>query len=860
MMDRLFWIILLIIMPSRLIAQKTKQQLTEADYRLWCTMSTDQLSDAGHWVSYSLHYEAGNDTLFVKNTRNLKTISFPEGSNGKFLGERYFVCQNSANQLLLLNLQRGGKEVIQDVSSYGINGRGTQLIVHHTTEAGGKLIIKDLEYKNDIVIPNVSLYSYNEKANSVVYSLDNKLLLLNLTTAVTSTIMEGSEKSTFSDFTWQQNGESIAYFITDSKIDLGLYKIKTEENFVFNSESYANYPKDSVIINSSFTQLTISADGTMVFFGLKPDDIAELNNGVQIWNSGDKSLYPEKSTIKNFSVIPKVGVWDIPSNTFSVLTDDILPQVMLTGDQKNAILWNPLGTEPQPQRDAPIDFYLLNIKSGSKELLLSEQSPDNSKLSVSGTGRYIVYYKGNDWWVYDIAEREHRNLTSLIGKSFEDENYNRSGERKTAGIAGWTEDDSALLIYDTYDVWLIKTDGSGYKKLTDGRERKISFRVVPQTLVNQLFTNFGWNQLGTYALDEGLLLKATADFETGYFRWTRSKGLLEIVSTANRISNLKLSKGKDVCVYTEEHFHLAPRIMMRMNSKKPSIVYKSNKHQNNYKWGFSKLITFENSQHELLKGALFYPADYNPERSYPMVVHIYELQAGQYNRYVNPTVYNYDGFNITNFTSQGYFVLLPDIKKVEGNPGRSALDCVTAAVEEVMMHEPINPKQIGLLGHSFGAYQTNFIITQTNLFAAAVSGSGISDIVSDYLYVSGNTLKANGWRYEFDQASIGISLFDDYQTYLKNSPISYAKQIKTPLLLWTGDHDKTVSPSQSMELYLALRRMQKKCIMLLYEGNSHSLGKRNHQRDLTIKMREWFDFYLNHNGGKKPDWFLPNRL
>lgn len=847
-------------MPSNLIAQKTKRQLTEADYSLWCTMNMDQLSDDGHWVSYSLHYDAGNDTLFVKNTGNLKTISFPGGSNGKFLGERYFACQNSANQLLLLNLGRGGKEVIEDVSSYTITGESTQLIAYHTAENGGELIIKDLESKNDHVIPNVSIYSYNEKTNSVVYSMGNKLLLLNLTTTVTSTIMGGSGKTTFSDFTWQQNGESVAYFITDSKIDLGLYKIKTQENFVFNSESYASYPKDTTIINSSFTELTISADGTMVFFGLKPNDVGELNNGVQIWNSTDKSLYPEKRNLKDFSLVPKVAVWNILSHTFRVLTNNILPQVMLTGDQKNALLWNPLATEPQPQRDAPIDFYLTNIESGAKELLLSKQSPDNSKLSVSGTGRYIAYYKGTDWWVYDLAEREHRNLTSLIGKSFEDENYNRSGERKTAGIAGWTEDDSALLIYDTYDVWLVKTDGGGYKKLTDGRERKISFRIVPQTLENQLSTNFGWNQLGTYALDEGLLLKATGDSASGYFRWTRTKGLQQIVSSTNRIGTLKLSKGKGTFVYTEEHFHLAPRIMLQLNIKKPSIVYESNKHQNNYKWGFSKLITFENSQHEILKGALFYPADYNPERSYPMVVHIYELQAGQYNRYVNPTVFNYDGFNITNFTSQGYFVLLPDIRKVEGDPGRSALDCVTGAVKEVMMHEPINPKQIGLLGHSFGGYQTNFIITQTNLFAAAVSGSGISDIVSDYLYVSGNTLKANGWRYEFDQASIGISLFDDYQTYIKNSPITYAKQIKTPLLLWTGDNDKTVSPSQSMELYLALRRMQKKCIMLLYEGNSHSLGNRNHQRDLTIKMQEWFDFYLNLNGGKKPDWLLPNRL
>lgn len=845
-------------MPSLLIAQKTKRQLTEAEYNLWSTMNVEQLSEAGNWVSYSLHYENGNDTLFVKNTRNLKTFWVSGGYDGKFAKETFFICQNNERQLLVRNLTRHHTEVIKDINSFAITADGKQLVAYRTTEKGEELIIKSFEGKKDTIISGVGLYSYNTEANSIVYSVKNELMVLNLNSNMTTTILKASETSRFSDFVWQKNGESIAYLFTNSTVKLGLYRIESQENFVFDQDLFSSFPKDDIIYNSSFTALTISEDGTQVFFGLKPDDKTEESTGVQLWNTADKSLYPEKRNLNGFTALPKMAVWSISDNSFQMITNNELPHLMLTGDQKHVLLWNPIGNEPQPERDAPVDFYLSNINTGETELFLSKQSADYNKLSVSGTGRFIAYYRDRDWWIYDVVSHEHQNLTSLIGQTFADENYNRSGEKKAAGIAGWTSDDSAMLIYDTYDVWLVKTDGSGYKQLTDGRSSNMIYRIVPQFMENRSVTNFSWNQKGTYNLADGLLLNAIGDSKSGYYKWTPGGGLQPFFTSSNRVGTVKISKTNAVCVFTEEHYHQPPRIMMQIKNRSAKVLYESNQQQKKYHWGFSKLITFENSKGETLKGALFYPAGYTPEKSYAMVVHIYESQAAQYNKYVNPTLYNYDGFNISNFTSQDYFVLLPDIKKEEGNPGMSAVDCVSAAVKEVLAHEPINPKQIGLLGHSFGGYETNFIITQSNMFSAAISGSGISNIVSDYLYVSGNTLKSNGWRYEFDQASIGVSLFDDYDAYIKNSPITFAKQIQTPLLLWAGDHDKTVSPSQSVELHLALRRLQKTNVMLLYEGDSHSLGNKKHQQDLTVRMKEWFDFYLKF--GPKPYWLTADKF
>lgn len=840
------------------LAQNKQRMVTKADYKLWSTMTVEQLSEAGNWVSYSLYYESGNDTLFVKNTKSLRTYSIANGSNGRFVKECYFICQTNDGQLLLQNLGNGKKKLLGETDSYCISNGSQYLIAHLTGKNKQELLIRDLERMTDTVIPAVSTYSYNPNANAIVFTVKGRLILLDLTTKIEKTVMVTSAQTTYSDFTWQKNGQSIAYFVNDSINSIGHYKIEEQQNYIFNPLQFVDFPLANEIYNSSFTALTISDDGTKVFFGIKPKEVVQQTTGVQLWNTADKSLYPDKSKLKDWTVLPKVCVWFIKDNHFKTITDSDFPHLMLTGDHKNALLFNPIGNEPQFDRDAPIDFYLSNIETGKKQLILTKQSCDYNKLSTSGTGRFIAYFRDGNWWVYDILENEHRNLTAMIKVPLTDENYNRSGEKKAAGIAGWTTNDSGLLIYDTYDLWFVKTDGSGCKRLTDGRVQNISYRVVPQSAQNGSQNNFSWTQKGTYHLNYGLLLKATGELNSGYFKWNEKQGSQPIVFNSNRIYNLKISEVNNVCIYTQEHYHLSPKLMSQTKNDKPKLLFQSNAHQKNYKWGFSKLISFQNSKGNTLKGALFYPADYTAKKTYPMVVHIYEMQAGQYNQYVNPTVYNYDGFNISNFTSQGYFVLLPDIWKEEGDPGRSAVDCVTAAVNGVLAHEVVDPKRVGLLGHSFGGYQTNFIITQTNIFAAAISGSGIADIVSDYLHVSWNNSKHNGWRYEFNQASIGASLFDDYEAYIRNSPITYAKQIQTPLLLWTGDKDRVVHYFQSLELHMALRRLQKPNILLLYEGGSHSLGNRDHQTNLTHRMQEWFDYYLK--GDSRPEWLEPNKL
>lgn len=281
-------------------------------------------------------------------------------------------------------------------------------------------------------------------------------------------------------------------------------------------------------------------------------------------------------------------------------------------------------------------------------------------------------------------------------------------------------------------------------------------------------------------------------------------------------------------------------------------IYQSNPQHYGYKWGKSEMIHYSDSNGNQLQGALFYPSRYEPGKKYPMIVYIYQSMSGRLRQYKNPSVYSQDGFNHTNYTLDGYFVLLPDIYYEIGNPGKSARDCITAAVDTVLTKGDVDGKRMGLIGHSFGGYETNLVIGLTDIFAAAVSGAGISDTVGWYFTIGQDTMEPEAWRFENQQFRMGKSFYENKKGYIDNSPIMHAGAIRTPLLLWCGKEDTAVDMRQSIAMHLALRRLNKKNALLAYPGQGHAITDKQLQKDLSIKIKEWFSHFLQ--GGKAPDW------
>ena len=207
---------------------------------------------------------------------------------------------------------------------------------------------------------------------------------------------------------------------------------------------------------------------------------------------------------------------------------------------------------------------------------------------------------------------------------------------------------------------------------------------------------------------------------------------------------------------------------------------------------------------------------------------------------------------ILRFSAEGYFVLMPDIVYRPQNPGLSAVECVVPAVKKALESKKIDPKRVGLVGHSWGAYQTAFLVTQTDIFAAGAAGAPLTNMMSMSVSVYWNTGQTNAWIFHESQGRMDRPFWRDVNTYIKNSPIFQIDQLKTPLLVTFGDDDGTVDWNQGVELYNAARLAEKPVVMLVYPGENHGLAKKPNQVDYHYRILDWFNHHLK--GQAAPKW------
>lgn len=848
---------------------KQKQQLTSADYPLWGTLQLEELSEKGKWVSYTMQYEQQTDTLFLKNTENKKTIAFPKGFEGKFNKEESFACLTPAG-LATINLKTNQQQFLPNVVAFAFSENGKYRIVlkkDSNNQKSLEISSSNREWKEDI--EDATAFLLNPAANKLVCTIEsnnhNALMVVNLDNNITKKVLVEDTKYHFTNLAWNASGNALAFFqeamdkTTQKDAKLVYYNCKENKPISFSLEEQSHISQEMQMDTGGIIPLTISDDGQKVFFGIKEKDLIENKNNlksVQIWKGSDNWIYPQQKIIQNWKKTVKTAVWEIATNQCLPITSIEYPKLMLDGKQQWALLYNPIAEKPQYKYNDDRDFYAKNLQTGESKLVI-KQLPENSQniLSIPNTN-YIVYYQNKNWWVLDLNTQMKQNLTENLNINFEDANYDRAGDKPTYGIAAWNKKKNSLLIYDQYDIWEITIDGKQTTRLTSGKEKQICFRIPKRKNGTWNNINFDGLSCSEVDLDQGLILEANGDnLFSGYYTWTKKQKESKITYTDKTVDQLIKASKKNSYVYREQDYDSPPTLLFNDSSKNnPQKLFESNPQHHNYNWGKSTLVYYQNTQGKTLKGILYYPAGYDSNKKYPMIVHLYERQSNDLHCYINPSQLDSRGFNRTNFTTQGYFVLYPDISFEIGNPGLSALDCVVAATQKVIDKGLVLPNKIGLIGHSFGGYESSFIVTKTDLFATAVIGAAATDLTSWYLTVGWNNGRPEIWRFENQQWRMGKSLFEDMDAYNRNSPILHVKQISTPILLWTGEEDKQVNSNQSIEFYLALRRLEKPSTLLIYPKERHVILKDENQKDLTHRIQNWFDYYLKD---KEPEsWIL----
>jgi dienelactone hydrolase len=840
------------------------------------------LSDDGKWLAFSV---APRRTL--------------PGPAAPVTGPR---PQLPASKVVLVNLSDGSKTEFEGVRRFVFAGSPTHSLALQKAPApaggttapasgppatpersgGADLILRDLASGNELTLGNVSEFAFDKKGQSLALVIDsqgqigNGVQLRNMKTAVLRQL--DSDKASYQGLAWTEKGDGLTVLkgVEDKAFKGKLYSVlgftdldaPTPKKIAYDPKTDKSFPAGMSI--SPNRSASFADDLGAIFFGIhevKKADVAPKDPPKEgpgkdgpprdtkaappkekpdlvIWHWADDRLQSQQQVQAGADqTYNYLGVYRVKENKFLRLADDALRQVTPAPKQRWAVGIDDRNYRRQGSLDGRRfqDVYVVDLETGQRRLALSH---NRWYFGPSPDGTHFLYYDDGHFLTYDMAVGQSHRLAEGAPVSFIDVEDDHPIDRPPTRPIGWTKDGSAVLLSDHWDVWKFPVHGgSGVNLTADGKRDGIRYRV-----------RFALNPE-----ERGIDLSAPVYFggfgdrtkQSGIVRLDPNGALTRLCWDDAEIGSLMKARHSDVFLYVRGTEKDYPEYYVTdATFKNGRKLTNTNPQQEKVHWSSgSKLLDYTSTKGDKLQASLMLPANYEKGKSYPTIVYIYERLSDRLHGYTPPTA---NGFNPSIYTSNGYAVLMPDIRYRVNDPGRSAVWCVLPALEAAVATGIVDRARVGLHGHSWGGYQTSFLITQTDAFKAAVAGAPLTDLVSMYSSIYWNTGSANQPIFESSQGRFTAGYWEDPEAYIRNSPVYHAKNVKTPLLLLHNDKDGAVDWTQGIEYFNTLRRLDKPVVMLQYKGENHGLAKPANQKDYTVRMREFFDHHLM--GKEAPAW------
>lgn len=573
---------------------------------------------------------------------------------------------------------------------------------------------------------------------------------------------------------------------------------------------------------------------------------------LDLWNWKDPELQP----MQLLAAAAERGrtymsMYDLRTKKIAQLETPELRSVIVgnRGDADYAI-----GTDSRPYRqlvswdDTYSDYYLIELATG-KRTKIAEKSSNG--VSLSPGAKYAYWYEPDTraWFTLDTKRGARRNVSSKVPYALYDEENDVPALPSGLGAAGWTKNDSQLIVYDQFDLWALDpTGGKAPINVTDGLGRAWNIRL----------RNIRLDREKDY-VDEELLLSAfdRKTMASGFYRDKIGTRLApqRLIMEDKAFGPPTKAENANSVYFTRQSFTEFPDLWVGdLDFKSPYKITDANPLQKQYNWGTSEIIEWTSLNGQRLRGILRKPEDFDIKKTYPMIVYFYETITETLHSYRGPGPSSGAGISPSFYTSRGYIVFEPDIPYQIGYPGQSAKDAILPGVSAVIAKGFVDPKRIGMLGHSWGGYQTAYLVTQTEMFRCAIAGAPVSNMISAYGGIRWGSGMSRAFQYEKAQSRIGGSLWERPLQFIENSPIFWVDKIKTPLLLLHNDQDDAVPWYQSIEMFTAMRRLGKPAWFVNYNGEFHGLRRRADQKDWSIRMQQFFDYFLKN--APPPKWLV----
>ncbi len=488
------------------------------------------------------------------------------------------------------------------------------------------------------------------------------------------------------------------------------------------------------------------------------------------------------------------------------------------------------------------DAYVVDLHTGDRTLVTERL---RGEIELSPGGEFVVYWKDGAYHLYGVADGVTRNLTAGFPVPMADEDHDYPEPAPGYGVAGWMEEDRAVLLYDKYDLWRVPTRGGEAQALTGGagREAQRIFRIVEIE-----------DDPDPYTERAPILLSSYHDLRKndGFYRIRSDRsGVQRLLEEDRGFDFVAKAEDADRVLFTRESYDEFPDLWVAgADFSSPRKVTDLNPQLAEFAWGSAELVEYRSDDGRPLQGVVIRPGNYQEGRRYPVLVYYYRFMSQRLHEFNDPSVNHRPSFPV--YASDGYVVFLPDVRFEVGRPGLASTKSVVPGVQHLIDMGLADPDGIALHGHSWSGYQTAFMVTQTDIFATAVAGAPVGNMTSAYSGIRLGSGVARQFQYEQGQSRLSGSLWEARDEYIDNSPVFFADRINTPMLILHGDEDDAVPWEQSIELYLAMRRLGKETVFLQYRGEPHHPQEYANKLDWSIKMKEWIDHYTR--GTPAPAW------
>lgn len=555
----------------------------------------------------------------------------------------------------------------------------------------------------------------------------------------------------------------------------------------------------------------------------------QKNKMVEIWYGNDGNLMNTERGIVEFQ---RNWIIDVKNANTEEIPTDISQKLLPSGNGRHFFSFIQGAAQEYRTLNEHIDASVYDSHTKRYTKL---DTIKNAELYLSSHGNVTVYRTlDRKWWFFNLMN----NQKKLIGEP--------SLKNPT-----FSEDDNTVYFESEHGLFVYKPSGNELKVVRETADKEVSITNRHQASVKLGAVHFYKLTVETNVLLLKMWDKNTN--QTAYGKYKNRKVSIIIPSTKNYLSSVLFTGEGQKVVFVEENFNRSPKLNYvdtKHPDKKTLLDFAKDVQAENY---LQEIIHYTNSEGKPLKGILYYPSNFSSQNKYPMVVKIYQVQSSSSNVYNTIGYANYIGFDLRILVEKGYFVFLPDIVFGKKGTGLSALDCIDNALNAVLTKTYIDSSKIGLIGHSHGGYETNFIATHSNRFAAYHSGAGNSDIIRSYFSYNYNFHSPFYWQFEDGQYEMPSSFESDKELYCRNNPIYFVNQVNAPILLWAGKKDKNIAWDQVMEFYIGLKRHRKNVIALLYPNQGHALGASSPERkDLYYRSLEWWDYFLKDK--RDVDW------